>query len=82
MTEFLAILLYIGAIVLALLIFFGMRGSDSMPWRCPRCQMGGDENAAGEHRPWYARYRGGVRCRTCGTWFKEHPNGSLVEDRD
>jgi hypothetical protein len=80
--AWLAILLYIGAIVTALLIFFGMLGSDAMPWRCPRCQIGGDDDATGRTRRWYVRYGDRVCCRTCRTWFKEHPNGSLVEDRD
>ncbi len=75
-------LFIVGTVVLAVLVFFGMLGTDAMPLSCPRCHSGGDEDIAGQHRTWYVRYRGRTRCRSCHTWFKEHPNGTLVEDRD
>ena len=76
-------LFLIGTAVLVGQIFLTMLGSDVMPFSCPRCHNSGDEDLAGEHVAWYQRYRGGrARCRACGTWFKEHPNGMLVEDRD
>ncbi len=76
-------LFLIGSAVLVGQVFFTMLGSDVMPFTCPRCHDGGDEDLAGDHVPWYRTYRNGtVRCRACGTGFKEHPNGTLVEDRD
>jgi hypothetical protein len=81
--SLLAALFIIGAIVAFALVFFGMLGTDAMPFACPRCHApGDDEDIAGTSRPWYALHGSTVRCRTCHTWFKEHPNGSLVEDRD
>jgi hypothetical protein len=75
-------LFMVGAIVTGVLIFFGMLGSEPMPFSCPRCAYGGDEDLAGRSRSWYVVSRERVRCRSCYTWFKEHPNGMLVEDRD
>ena len=69
----------IGTAVLVGMILFD---TDQMPWLCPRCGSGSDEDVAGQHLHWYRSIRGGYRCRTCGTAFKEHPNGTLVEDRD
>jgi hypothetical protein len=77
----LMILFIVGSVVMAAVIFFGMLDTDVMPLSCPSCYDGGDEDLAGTHRPWYRRNPGGVHCRTCHTAFREHPNGSLVEDR-
>jgi hypothetical protein len=74
------VLFVIGTVVLVVKIFFS--NDDPLPWLCPRCGSGGDEDAAGMSRTWYATTRTGYRCRTCGTYFKEHPNGTVVEDRD
>jgi hypothetical protein len=76
------ILFIIGTIVMAVLFISKMLGPDTMPFSCPRCSFGGDDNIAGQIRPWYATHRTRVRCRSCRTYFKEHPNGQLVEDRD
>ncbi len=74
-------ILVIGIVVLVVL--GGMIGSDMMPFACPACFWGGDRSLADEPRPWYARAGSDrVRCRNCGKHFKEHPDGSLVEDRD
>ena len=63
-------------------IFFTMMDTHVMPFGCPACYHGDDENIAGERRGWYVRLEGDrARCRWCGTYFKEHPDGSLVEDR-
>lgn len=49
-----------------------------MPRSCPRCGR-----STGENGEWYYLRAGGkTRCRRCRTAFKEHPNGSLVEDRE
>lgn len=77
----LAILFLIAAIVMGAIVFFDMLGTDAMPLACPSCYYDGDEDLGGTHRPWYSRGAGGVHCRTCHTAFREHPNGSLVEDR-
>jgi hypothetical protein len=83
MMTLLVILFYVGAVVMAAVIIFGMMDTHMMPLACPHCYHGSDENIAGEHRPWFERHREDrARCRWCGTWFHEHPNGSLVEDRD
>lgn len=80
--SLLTVLFIVGALVMAAVIFFGMLDDQVMPWSCPRCHAGSDEDIAGSHRPWYVVRGRGVRCRTCHTSFKEHPNGTLVEDHD
>ena len=78
----LVILFIVGAIVMAALVFFGTIDAQIMPRSCPRCHAGSDDAIPGAIRPWYQVHPRNVRCRSCFTWFKEHPNGSLVEDRD
>lgn len=78
----LGFLFVVAAIVTGVIVFFGMLGNKPMPFSCPRCAFGGDSDLAGQPRSWYVAYREHVRCRSCHTWFKEHPNGMLVEDRD
>lgn len=83
MMTVLAILFVIAAVVMAWVVVYGMMDAHVMPMACPHCHHGSDENVAGEHRPWYVRSDAEhARCRWCGTRFREHPNGSLVEDRD
>ncbi len=77
----LVILFFVASIAMGAIIFFGMLDTDAMPLSCPSCYDGGDEDLGGTHRPWYSRGAGVVHCRTCHTVFREHPNGSLVEDR-
>lgn len=64
------------------------------PLSCPACGRRDDE----EIRPWVARSRydehrrpaswcerlgdGRRRCRMCRTTFREHPDGTLVQDRE
>jgi hypothetical protein len=82
MTTLITIIFIVGSIVMLLRIYFGMIDVDLMPFACPKCYDGGDESMFGASRPWYHRERNGiVYCRTCHTLFREHPNGSLVEDR-
>lgn len=80
--ELLGYLFMAAAIVTVAIIFFGMFGNKSMPFSCPKCAFFGDADLAGQPRAWYVAYREHVRCRSCHTWFKEHPNGTLVEDHD
>ncbi len=69
--------------IVFLIVLGGMLGSDVMPFACPACFWGGDRSIADEPLPWFRREsRERVRCRHCGKHFKEHPDGSLVEDRD
>jgi hypothetical protein len=82
MTTLLTILFIIGSFVMIARIFFGMIDVDLMPFSCPKCYDGGDESLIGTSLPWYRREGNGiVSCRTCHSVFREHPNGSLVEDR-
>jgi hypothetical protein len=64
-----------------MMVFFGTVHAEAMPWSCPACYRGSDEDLAGQWIPWYDSSKYGVRCRWCGTRFKEHPDGTLVEDR-
>lgn len=78
----LTLLFIIGSIVMLAVIYFGMLDTDLMPLACPCCYRGNDSNLFGTWRPWYRRGAGGtVYCFWCHTAFKEHPNGTLVEDR-
>jgi hypothetical protein len=78
-----AILFFLGAALLAWLIFRDMTGTDVMPLSCASCHFGGDDDLGGSRRPWYVDEQGDhVHCRRCGARFREHPNGTLVEDRD
>lgn len=82
MTTFLTILFIVGSAIMALRIYFGMLDVDLMPFSCPKCYHGSDESLLGGSHPWYDRGKNGfVYCRWCHTIFREHPNGSLVEDR-
>ncbi len=57
--------------------------TDSMPFACPACFYGGDRDLADQPRAWFRTLSADrVRCRECGKTFREHPNGSLVEERD
>lgn len=78
--SLLTIVFIVGAIAVFAWIFFGMLDERVMPFSCPRCHAGSDETIAGTSVPWYREHRGGVECRSCYTRFREHPNGSLVED--
>jgi hypothetical protein len=82
MTLLLSILLIAGAIVFAAIVFVTMTDSEVMPLGCPRCHAGSEQPVGGVSIPWYQAWRGQVRCRHCLTRFREHPNGTLVEDRD
>jgi hypothetical protein len=65
------------AIVVAMVLFDSM-DETVMPFACPACH-----HDAGR-LPWYRTVdrEGRVRCANCGAMFKEHPDGSLVRDRD
>ena len=54
-----------------------------MPFACPKCHAGEDTDFLDRPRSWYVDQKSGrVSCRSCQRWFKEHPDGSLVEDPD
>ena len=71
------VLVVVGIVVLLLLL--DMLPDDAhMPSACPKCGAGNQD----AHRRWFIPVRkGAVRCRACEVLFKEHPNGSLVEDK-
>lgn len=70
------VLVVVGLVVLILLLDM-LPDDQHMPSACPKCGSG-DANG----RRWFLPVRkGAVRCRACEVLFKEHPNGSLVEDK-
>ncbi len=71
------VLVVVGIIVLLLLLDM-LPDDQHMPSACPKC-ANGDSNGSRWFRP---VRKGVVRCRACDVVFKEHPNGSLVEDKD
>jgi len=75
-------LFVIAAVILILTIMIQMATTDAMPWTCAKCFYPGDDDQLGRHRPWYSQTERGYRCVHCGARFKEHPDGTLVEDRD
>jgi hypothetical protein len=80
---FLLVLFIIGTVVIVVRILAWGLDAQVMPLSCPRCYEGGDTDLADAPRSWYVVVSNErVRCRHCHTRFKEHPNGSLVEDRD
>lgn len=82
MTWLFVAVFVLGAAWLLLQLVTDVIGPGSMPLACPRCHDGGDSSLAGVARPWHqAISTGRVRCRNCHTYFREHPNGSLVADR-
>ncbi len=83
-----AILAVVLAVVLYLAVFASMTGTDTMPAACPACMNYGrfvqiyDDAPLPSNETWYVRIDAAhVRCSTCGKHFREHPNGTLVEDR-
>jgi len=74
------LLFIVGSIVLSYLVIRELIGTEVMPLSCAHCHFGGDEDIAGQPRRWYTDHGDHVNCRHCGTRFKEHPNGTLVED--
>jgi hypothetical protein len=92
MTTLFLILFIIGSVVLLILMLFGPSSPVSlsslgMPSKCPRCGNV-DENISSEsvvssYNLWYRSAPDGTyRCRYCHTRFRDHPNGTLIEDRD
>jgi hypothetical protein len=76
-------LFIVAAIIVGLVVFFGMLDAEVMPLSCPACHAGADANIAGVRRPWYVVERSGrVRCRACYARFRESPDGTLAEERD
>ena len=80
------VLMIVGVLWL-LLSMVGPALSDSLPSRCPRCgksdeQIGVGLGAAEPQLRWYSKgATDKYTCRVCLTVFKNHPNGSFVEDR-
>ena len=77
----LAILFVIGAIAMFAVVVLGSVDAHVMPFSCPRCHHSGGESIAGKAQSWYVPYDRRVRCRNCNAYFREAPNGMLVEDR-
>lgn len=83
MIGWLLLVLFVVGLVVAVVRIFGENVSASvMPWSCPHCAYGGRETIDGYVTWWSHVERGRLRCLECGTIYKEHPNGALVEDRD
>ena len=78
----LLLLLVVGIVVAVVRIFAENVGSGVMPWSCPNCGWHGDKDLDGAFGWWTDIERGRIRCGSCGTIYKEHPNGTLVEDPD
>jgi hypothetical protein len=70
-------LFLIAAAVTVAMVVFGMMDEYAMPYACPVCHDSGTQTT-----PWYrvVDREGNVRCRNCSSYFREHPNGSLVRD--
>ena len=78
----LVVVLVLAAVAVVALVMFGMLDPGMMPLSCPKCFSGGSDDVMDQHQSWYASHKAGrVYCRSCHTWFREHPDGSLVEDR-
>jgi hypothetical protein len=83
METLLAIAFLVASVIMLFVVIFGMMDDHVMPFGCPACYYDGDHDLADQPRPWYRPIgEGRVYCRYCHKRFKEHPNGSLVEDRD
>jgi hypothetical protein len=82
--KLLVALFIFGTLVLLMrIISWSLEGVVIMPFMCPRCGSAGDTDIADQPEPWYVELSAErVQCRNCHTYFKEHPNGLLVEDRD
>ena len=78
------ILFIVGTAVILWKMFFESLG-DHMPGSCPRCGQPDEPLTAsgiGGYKRWYHRAPGDrFQCRSCMTRFKNHPNGTMVEDR-
>jgi len=76
-------LFIIATIIVGLVIAIGIMGDMVVPWTCPACFRGSDEDFFGRYQPWYVVERGGrVRCRECGARFEERADGTLGPVRD
>jgi hypothetical protein len=73
-----SVLFILAAIVFVAIVFFSMQDDRAMPFACPACQYDGQIGPPSV--TWYAQHGASVRCRSCGTDFREHPDGSLVRD--
>jgi hypothetical protein len=85
MTTFFLILFILGTAWIVWRMFFESLG-DQLPGACPRCGKTDDaitaSGVAGGYIRWYRQTPGQrLQCRVCLTKFKNHPNGTLVEDR-
>ena len=77
------------AVALFVAVAWSMTPADVMPSSCPSCMNGARRDLFEEDTlvpllrdAWYRRNSdGSVRCWACGKRFREHPNGTLVEDR-
>lgn len=84
MLKLLVALFILGTLVILWrIISWVLESSVLMPLSCPSCHEGMDTDVFDEPRAWFITLSDErVMCRHCGTQFKEHPNGTLVEDRD
>lgn len=86
MTMLFLILFIIGTAVIIWKIFMESLG-EGMPSACPRCGQPDEAipaggNIVGGYKRWYHETPGErIRCRVCQTRFKNHADGTLVEDR-
>ncbi|MDB4960418.1 MAG: hypothetical protein JWP01_417 [Myxococcales bacterium] len=79
------VLFIIGTVVMALALLRDSLGAQ-LPGACPRCGAPDQDMSRGPvavYVRWYRSMAGErLRCRHCLTAFKNHPNGTLVEDRE
>jgi hypothetical protein len=86
MTTLFLILFIVGVVVVLWKMFTESLG-DHMPSACPRCGQPDEPipaggNIVGGYKRWYHQAPGQrMQCRSCLTRFKNHPNGTFVEDR-
>jgi hypothetical protein len=85
MTTVWLVLFIIGIVVMVVALARDSLGTQ-VPWSCPRCGAKDQDISNGPVSAYVRWYRstasGRLRCRHCLTAFKDHPNGTLVEDRE
>lgn len=74
-------LFIIVTVLVTLMIAVSMSSDGDLPWTCPGCYTGWDQDAYGQYEPWHVSIGTGcVQCRWCGRQYKQGPNGTLVKE--
>jgi hypothetical protein len=83
-TVFLILFVIVTAVLL--MAMFAESLGDHKPSACPPCGSPDREIGAGgplvAYDRWYRPAGARFRCRDCQTYFKNHPNGTFVENRE